>query len=605
MNKKDIRDLLNQLNDDYVNVHKNYERLYWLFYMGDRKLQKPFNQAANDLDSFRADEKRARQVDEALKDSSGELKTRLSWWKTFFSLYQTPNELVPLKNRIITLESAIQTKRNTMKEGYTDPKTKQYVRCSANKMRMMMRTHDDERVRKACFDAIETIAKRFVDEYVELVGLRNEFAHKLGYGDFYDYQLWTVERMKKKEVFDLFQKVYQKTNYAFRDIRKLEKSMPGLRKPWNVGYLMTGDVTKEEDPFFQFDDALMRWGKSFAAMGIHFNNGTLQLDLLDREGKYNNGFCHYQDLVRYKNGKWIPGSADFTCNVVVGQVGSGVQGLHTLLHEGGHAADRLNAHQRDAILNSEYPPASVAWAETQSQFFDALLDSVEWRVRYVKNKMGEPYPFELFERKVRKLHPVAPLDMMPIMFVSEFEKAVYETEHLTRQKTLEIAKRFYRKYFDHSEDSCFALYIPHIYSWGSSAYYHGYGLSRLAVAQWREYFYKKYGYIVDNPRVGKELIRVWKLGSSKTFLEFVQFATGKRLSADPYIRTVTKTVDQTLKTARQRVARLQSVPEYTKRVDVRATIRMVHGKRVICTNQNGFEKMAEEYGTWLKEQEKG
>lgn len=602
MNTKDVINLLDLLNDGYVKVHKNYEHLFWLFYMGDRTLQNKFDQATKHLDAFRADEKRARLVESALEYASGELKNRLLWWKKFFSLYQTPKDLVPLKDRIIKLESEIQTKRNSRKEGYVDPKTKKFIKCSANKMRMMIRTNDDEAVRKACFHAIETLSIQLVNEYVELVGWRNEYARKLGFEDFYAYQLWTVEGMKKNEVFDIFDTIYQKTKYGFKDIRKLEKKMPGLRKPWNFGYMMAGDFTKEEDPYFQFDEALMQWGRSFAALGIGYNGGTLQLDLLDREGKHNNGFCHYQDVVQYRNGRWVPGSADFTCNVVAGQVGSGAQGLHTLLHEGGHAADRLHSEQKDVILNTEYPPASVAWAETHSQFLDSLLDSIEWRVRYVKNKEGKSYPFELFERKLRKLHSVAPLGMMSIIFVSEFEKEVYETKHLTKQKTLEIAKRLYRKYFDYSEDSYLALYIPHIYSWGSSAYYHGYGLSELAVVQWREYFYKKYGYIVDNPHVGKEMIRVWKLGSSRTFLKFVKLATGKRLSADPYIRAVTKTVDQKLKTAKQRIARLSRVPKHSKKIDLKATIKMVHGKQLICTNKKGFEEMAEEYGKWLKSQ---
>jgi len=98
----------------------------------------------------------------------------------------------------------------------------------------------------------------------------------------------------------------------------------------------------------------------------------------------------------------MPASADFTCNVVAGdKVGSGVRGLDTLFHEGAHAADRLNGRQKDAILNTEYPPASVAWAETHSQFCDTIAGSIEWRMRYAQNTSGKPYPFELYEKKVR------------------------------------------------------------------------------------------------------------------------------------------------------------------------------------------------------------
>jgi Zn-dependent oligopeptidase len=344
----------------------------------------------------------------------------------------------------------------------------------------------------------------------------------------------------------------------------------------------------------------MNWGRSFAALGIKYNGGRLQLDLLDRKGKYNNGFCHYQDVVYYKNGKWKPGSADFTCNAVPGQVGSGVRGLETLFHEGAHAADRLNGRQKEAILNTEYPPASVAWAETHSQFCDTIANSIEWRMRYAKNASGKAYPFELFEKKVRKLQPFQPLSMMGIIFVSEFEKEIYETANLTRQKTLKIAKKLDKKYFDLTVGSYHALYIPHIYSWDSSAYYHGYGLSELALHQWREYFYKKYGYIVDNPNIGREMTRVWRLGSTKTFPEFVKLATGKKLSTEAFIKTVTRSAEETLKTAKERIKRLETIPRYGKKVDLNAKIKMVHGKKTICTDAKSFEEMATNYAGWLK-----
>ena len=133
--------------------------------------------------------------------------------------------------------------------------------------------------------------------------------------------------------------------------------------------------------------------------------------------------------------------------------------------------------------------------------------------RYAKNKEGLPYPLDLFRRKVRKLRILAPMSLYGVMFVSEFEKLVYETEDLDAEKVMWIAKDMRRKYMDYSEDSLWALTVPHIYSSGSSAYSHAYGLAELALEQWRDYFYEKYDYIVDNPSVGKEMREVWKLGS--------------------------------------------------------------------------------------------
>src|SRR5438876_11126160 len=50
------------------------------------------------------------------------------------------------------------------------------------------------------------------------------------------------------------------------------------------------------------------------AVGMDFQGGTLHLDLLQRDGKYNNGFCHYPDLVQFESGKRYLGAAIFTSN---------------------------------------------------------------------------------------------------------------------------------------------------------------------------------------------------------------------------------------------------------------------------------------------------
>lgn len=53
--------------------------------------------------------------------------------------------------------------------------------------------------------------------------------------------------------------------------------------------------------------------------------------------------------------------------------------------------------------------------------------------------------------------------------------------------------------------------VPHILADESSAYYHGYVLAELSVHQTRAYFLRKYGFITDNPEVGRELAEVyWK-----------------------------------------------------------------------------------------------
>lgn len=596
---------LDELNATYFKLHKDYEELFWIVYMGDHTKDRKKDAALAKRDRWRSNKKNLETTKAHLRDASGETKDRLAIWVRFFEAYHIPENALRIKERIDTLESRINKARSMRKEGYIDPATKKFVAASSLRMRTMIATHPDESVRKACFEAREKMAEAHLADYIKLIGLRNQFANAIGYKDFYDAKVNREDGMTKRELFSLWEALYKKTKYALDDIKKLEKTMPGLRKPWNFGYMMAGDFTKEEDPYFQFDDALLRWGRSFRALGIDYKGGLLQLDLLDRKGKWNNGFCHWPDLVYFKNGKRQPGSTNFTCNVVAGQVGSGVAGYNTLFHEGGHAAHLLNVEEKDVAIAHEYMPMAASWAETQSMFLDTMFDSIEWKVRYANNKEGTSYPFELYERKLKRLSALRPTRLNSILFVSNFEREIYEAKKLTPELVKRIARRNYRKYYGMSVDSLAALNVPHIYGSESSASYHGYGLAELALSQWRAYFHKKYGYIVDNPEVGREMREVWKYGSRYTFKEMVVKATGKALSADPYLREVTASVTKTIKSAKARIAKIARKPIDIKPVKLGATIRMVSGKKLIADNKKSFENMASTYGAWVKAQAKG
>ena len=54
-----------------------------------------------------------------------------------------------------------------------------------------------------------------------------------------------------------------------------------------------GDIEREMDPFFPFEEAVDVWARTFAALGIQYKGATMRLDLCDRPGKYSNGFCHW------------------------------------------------------------------------------------------------------------------------------------------------------------------------------------------------------------------------------------------------------------------------------------------------------------------------
>jgi hypothetical protein len=100
------------------------------------------------------------------------------------------------------------------------------------------------------------------------------------------------------------------------------------------------------------------------------------------------------------------------------------------------------------------------------------------------------------------------------------------------------------------------------------------------------------------------MAKVWKLGSSKSFPEFVKMATKKKLTSTAYIANATLSNKEKINLTKKRLKRMETVKEYTKPVNLNATIRMVHGKKVIADNKKSFEDMAEKYAKWLQTQKK-
>lgn len=595
------KSFLDYLNTKYHKLHTSFEKSFWDFRMGITTHGSKMNRAEQARDAFRSNKKLKQQLESYIPKAKGEIKERLKIWNNFFELYQIPDHAVPIRKKVALIEEKILKLQGNRKEGYIDPSTGNFVEVSMNQMRLIMRSNPDEAIRKACFDAIEKLPLDTIDDYIEVIKYRNEYAKALGYEDFYDYKIHLDEGMTKDEVFNIFEKIYEKTKFAFENIRNLEKEKIGLRKPWNFGYMLSGNLIKEEDPYFQFEDVLNYWGKTFSAMGIDYAGGELKLDLLDRKGKWNNGFCHYPKLVSYSNkGKILPASSSFTSNAIPNQLGSGINGINTVFHEAGHAAHGLNSVQQDVCLNHEYPPNSVSWSETHSMFLDTVSSSVEWRMRYAKNKSGQSYPFELFEKKLKAVIDIIPLEMMGIISVMNFERRIYECKELTKDFVIRTAKEINKKYFDYSEESVSSLNIPHIYSWESSAYYHGYGLAEIAVSQWREYFFKKYGYIVDNPKVGKEMKKVWKYAALYKTNKLIKIATGKSLDPDSYIKDITRTYEKRVQDAKKRISVLEKIPLNNCGIKLNAKISIVHGKEKIADNKKSFEDMDQKFKSWIE-----
>jgi len=236
------------------------------------------------------------------------------------------------------------------------------------------------------------------------------------------------------------------------------------------------------------------------------------------------------------------------------QVGSGLTGLTTLMHEAGHAAHFSNIKQPSPLFSQERAPTSVAYAELQSMFLDSLVGDAAWRCKYAISREGEALPWALIEEDVKAKHPYEVMALRAMICVPYFEKALYEMPEaeLTADSVKALADEV-EKRIQGGLSPRPLLSVPHLLSDEASCYYHGYVLAEMAVHQTRDFFMKRDGYIVDNPKVGPTLTEAyWLPGNSEAFLDLVERLTGAPLTGDAWVAMLEQDVPSLL--AEEKVA---------------------------------------------------
>lgn len=604
--------LLTDLTRDYLKVHVAKEDAFWAAKMGlstavpgdaeKREIAlKDFISDASWLPKLRTELERS--------DLEPADRTALQGWIKFFEANAIESEdAKKVQRKIIELEGVLNRNRRTMELGYVDPDSGDFIPKSVQILHLMLLSEADERKRKAAWEGLRSIETFMLDnDFIEIVKERNRFARLQGYKDFYDWKVQVSEGFSKERLFELLDELEENSRDACKAaINKVaEEHGESAVKPWSFKYTTSGDLTSEKDPYLRFDSAVAQWGRTFTALGIRYRGATLTLDLLDRKGKYENGFMHGPSPAFVEDGEFRPARINFTANAAAGQVGAGYRALNTLFHEGGHAAHFSNIVMPAPCFAQEFAPTSIAFAETQSMFFDSLCSDPDWLAKYALDGNGNPMPKELVHRILEEEHTYLARELRKMMVVPYFERAMYEMsdEELTPENLLKAARATEEKLMFMPSDRP-VLSIPHLAESESSAYYHAYVLAQMAVFQTRAFFLKRDGKITDNPKVGADLAKVyWQPGNSVTFLELIERLTGEPFSAKATIDLVNTKTETLFTEADKAIDRALEEGPFQGEVELDASIRLIHGDEVVAdSEQGGFAAASSAYGKWIREQ---
>lgn len=613
---------LRDLRTEYLALHTHKEDLFWRVKMGladdTAKAQEELGHAEIAVNRFLQSPdrlKRLRDLDAANQGSDDDRHVLRGWIAMLAAhVIEDPGGR-KLSEEIVEREQALEHARGTMKLGYTDPETGAFHAASSNRLAMMMRVEHDERRRRAAFEGLRSIEPFVLEHgFLEIVAMRNRLGRMLGYEDYYDWKVNIVERMTKRRLFatldDLARRTTDRTTEQLADFEHTHGA--GSREPWNFGFLRAGKLTEALDPYFGFATAIDRWARSFAALDVTFRGATLTLDLMDRKGKYENGFMHGPMPAFFDDDRWQPARINFTANAVAGQVGSGLRAAETLFHEGGHAAHFSNVLSKAPCFSQEFAPTSVAYAETQSMFMDSLLGDADWRTRYAHDPRGRPMPLDLIEESVRQTQSLRGWDVRSMLTVPFAERAIYEMDDTERtpERVVSQLRLIEAQLQGLTAGTRPVLAIPHLLSGESSAYYHGYVLAEMAVQQTRAFFLERDGYLADNPKIGPDMAaRYWAPGNAASFDQTLAALTGGPLGADALVAECNRAVGDAIAQARAAVDRAKTHPAAHRATPLLtaldATVHVVHGREPIAsTEAGGFEGLCEAFSTWVSRLER-
>lgn len=606
----------NALNRDYLAVHQTKEDLFWQHYMaiGGAGVSSRFAAAEQAYKRFIAAPARPGEIRRHIGALERAPQSRerddtlhgLRGWARFFACNVIEDaKAQALMDDIIAAENDLYARRKTLALTHINDKGER-VPASLGELMTNQANNRDEAARQSSQLALRELEQWLLQNgFPALVRLRNRFARQMGYRNYFDYKVNKTEQMTPEQLFAILDPFEQATREGnVRSLRQLaaDKGADAL-EPWNIRFSTAGDVTRQLDPYLPFAESLGRWADSFKRLHIGFNGARLQLDLLVRKDKYENGFMHGPVPPFRQQGEWVAARINFTSLAKPDQVGSGISGINTLFHEGGHAAHFANIRQNAPCFSQEFPPTSMAYAETQSMFCDSLLDDADWLKRYALNGNGEPPPDGLIRAAIAARQPMRAFNERHILLVPYFEWTLYQWDdgQLTPEAITRLARETEQRILGIAGSPRPTMAIPHLLSQESACSYQGYLLALMAVEQTRQYFLKRDGYLTDNPAIGPDLAaHYWLPGNSVTHDDTLRSLTGEGFNPDYLAAACNQTVAQAWRQAQETIARGLARPQPAADFPLDAAITVIDGERVLASNEHGDEQMYREFAEAIR-----
>lgn len=476
-------DIMTKAQDEYSNLFKD----------------KNYYEKFKNLDKNNLNNHEQKQLKNILKDFEEEI--------------HSGEELKQLRNK----ENEIAQKYNSYVLKIDD---KEVTRVDIQKI---LQTETNPDIRKKAYEANIAAADFIANDLKEFVKMRNNFALKKGFSNYFEYKLTEDYEVVLNDLLCLLDDVYFKSKDVIKNI--IEDKQKDLKnffnvdelKPYHYGLLLDNDPAKKVNECFKNKEQIVEISKTtYKNMGYDvdklIDDKKLTLDLFPRKNKNTHGFCF---------------DIDAGCDArILANLTNNTNSLDTLNHEMGHCVYTLGISRELPFVDRQtYPAMTEAVA--------MMMGDIQKRENILKNIV----PADVLEEFKNTFRKDEANFIAHSQVIINFEKEMYENPDQDLKKLWHDLKVKYQLRSENEESDNGWASIPHYLS--HPAYYQNYFRATLIKAQIYNYLLDKLGNITENSKTAEFLDKnLFQYGISMEENELIEKLTGKKLRADDFVKSI-------------------------------------------------------------------
>jgi peptidyl-dipeptidase A len=428
---------------------------------------------------------------------------------------------------IVERETQIENIFNTFRSDFEGAK------ASDNQLRDILRNEKNISSRRSAWEASKQVGQAVAAHLLELIGIRNREAKKLGYQDYYS-MMFELQELDETWVFRLLDRLEQLSDNAFTEMKaeldSILKKKYGVSDPQNYPWLYS-------DPFFQefptagtaesLDDVFKNSNiealtkAHYNSIGLDIDDLLKKADLYEREGKSQHAFCLDVDH---------EGDVRVLCNIRQNE-----RWMSTMLHEFGHAVyDKYNDGALPYFLRT---PAHILTTEAIAMLNGRMSKNPEWLVKI--GGLSESEAKRLSGSAFKTLRSEMLIFLRWAITLVRFERELYRNPSQDLNRLWWNYVERYQK-ITPPPDRTNADWASKSHLSTSPVYYQNYVLGELMASQLLEYIYRnvvKVESYVGNAASGRFLVeKVFKPGARYQWNEMLKKATGEELNPEHFIK---------------------------------------------------------------------